>query len=221
VHEHHFTLVEYDAQRPWIVRRQERHSVELADGQDFAESAADQRPHGRYEIRPDPQLKPWPRPDVLLAALVAQTARAAGTTPMPATATPQRSGLSVSARVSARPPHQPLGSRPDRVGVKLTIARSDAGFLSRQRRGAQCAAGLARHAWVTEPATLADAQAAQKPPSTGALARSVSPTRCANQLARLAGASRAKQHPGGDRGRSHVPATPRSPRRHRHPSTHH
>ena len=58
--EYSYTLVEYDPVRPWIVRRQQRRTVTLADEQDFNRWAADQWPCGQFVVRLDPHLDPWP-----------------------------------------------------------------------------------------------------------------------------------------------------------------
>lgn len=59
VPEYSFTLTEHDADRPWIVRSQDRRSVTLADGVSFLEWAREQWPQNRFTVQLDPwQLEP-------------------------------------------------------------------------------------------------------------------------------------------------------------------
>jgi hypothetical protein len=43
-----FQLIQYDSERPWIVLADERPTVDLPDGQDFAVWSARQFPDGQY-----------------------------------------------------------------------------------------------------------------------------------------------------------------------------
>jgi hypothetical protein len=54
-----FTLTEHDPEQPWIVRHQERRTVELDDGVRFFEWARKQWPAPRWTVELDPwQLSP-------------------------------------------------------------------------------------------------------------------------------------------------------------------
>ena len=57
--EHRFTLTEYDPDRPWVVRSQGRHFIELPDDQDFAAWASERWPDQRFMVELEPNLEPW------------------------------------------------------------------------------------------------------------------------------------------------------------------
>jgi hypothetical protein len=60
--EYSFTLWEHDAERPWVVVGQERHTAALEDGRSFFEWANERWPDPRFTVELDPaQLtQAWP-----------------------------------------------------------------------------------------------------------------------------------------------------------------
>ena len=59
VRRYSFTLVEYDAQKPWIVVATERRTAELDDGVSFSAWAREHWPEERYSVALDP-WEEWP-----------------------------------------------------------------------------------------------------------------------------------------------------------------
>lgn len=58
---YHYTVIEYDARRPWVILGPlRRMTVELDDGEDFTAWAAQAWPRPRYQadLEPEP-LRPW------------------------------------------------------------------------------------------------------------------------------------------------------------------
>jgi hypothetical protein len=57
---HGYRLIEYDADRPWIVIANEQQSVDLPDAQDFGQWAREQYPGDRFKVLPERQTERWP-----------------------------------------------------------------------------------------------------------------------------------------------------------------
>jgi hypothetical protein len=57
---HSYRLVEYDADRPWIVVANEQRAVDLPDDEDFSRWARQQYPGDRFRVIPDRPLERWP-----------------------------------------------------------------------------------------------------------------------------------------------------------------
>jgi hypothetical protein len=55
-----YRLVEYNADRAWIVLANEQHTVDLPDDQDFGQWAREQYPGDRFRVIPESPIEPWP-----------------------------------------------------------------------------------------------------------------------------------------------------------------
>jgi hypothetical protein len=54
-----YRLVEYDADRPWVVLANERRTVELPDDHGFGRWAREQFPGDRFRVLPESQIERW------------------------------------------------------------------------------------------------------------------------------------------------------------------
>lgn len=57
-----YQLVEYDSERPWVVLRTARRTVDLPEDQDFDRWARQRFPDDRYRVLLDRATERWPPP---------------------------------------------------------------------------------------------------------------------------------------------------------------
>jgi hypothetical protein len=55
-----YRLLEYDADRSWIVIANELRTVDLPDDRDFGQWAREQFPGDRFRVLPEHQIERWP-----------------------------------------------------------------------------------------------------------------------------------------------------------------